>query len=87
MPVELSRTVGTQNQICAPGRKFQRQPLAVISASIDGDRLIAHFPAVAIRTMEYTPAVEGVKSVDLWQQVGDASRQQEFSARERLSAA
>ena len=69
------RTVCAQNEVGAPRGELQRQPCAVLSGSADGERLIANFPAVAVRTMEDAAAVERLKSLDLWQEIHDASRQ------------
>ena len=46
-------TVRAQHEIAAPAGQLERQPQPARAAAVDRQRLIAHFPAVAVRTVEH----------------------------------
>ena len=71
------------DEIAAPRGQLQREPEAALAAAIDRDRLIADFPAVAVRTVEHAAAVQLAKAVDLRHVVDDAGGEQELARRAR----
>ena len=58
VPVDLGRTVGAQHEVAAPGGQLERQSETARARAVDGDRLVAHLPAVAVRTVKHAAAVE-----------------------------
>ena len=51
--VDLGRAVRAQHEVTAPPGQLERQAEAAAAAAVDRERLIAHFPAVAVRTMKH----------------------------------
>src|SRR5436190_3064514 len=54
----LRRPIGAQHEIAAPAGEFERQPEPARAAPVNRQRLIAHFPAVAVRTVKNALAVQ-----------------------------
>ena len=59
------------------------RPSAALAAAVDRERLIAHFPAVAVRTVEDAHAVELAEAGNVRQVVGDAGRDQQLARLQR----
>jgi hypothetical protein len=86
---DLRRAVGAQHEIATPGRELERHAEAAVAAAVDRQRLIAHFPSVAVRTMEDAAAVQLAEAGNAGQVVDDAGGEEElagvhfFAGRER----
>ena len=87
--VDLRRAVGAQHEIAAPGGELERQADAAVAAAVDRQRLIAHLPSVAVRTVEDAAAVQLAEAGNVGQVVDDAGGEEElagvhfFAGRER----
>lgn len=80
--------VGAQDNVAAPQRDLQREPAALVVASaVDRQRLVANFPAIAIRAMENTDAVKLLEARYLWKRVDHPGREKELPREEALAFA
>src|SRR5262249_34986279 len=77
--VDLRRTIGAQHEIAAPPRQLERKSKAAGAAAVDRERLVAHFPAVAVRAVEDTEPVELPEAGKVGDVVDDAGRDQELA--------
>ena len=74
LAVDTGRAVGAQHQIAAPAGQLQRQAESAHSAAVDGQRPVAHFPAVAVGAVEDAHAVQVAEAGNVGQIVGDPRR-------------
>src|SRR5436190_21899342 len=60
--LDPGRAVGAEHEVAAPPGELQRQSRAAGAAAVDRQRLVAHFPAVAVGAVEHARAVELAKA-------------------------
>src|SRR5215217_9294122 len=75
---QAARPAGAEHEVAGPDREAQGKGFSVFGSTINGDRLIAPFPTIAVGTVVHACSVESLESVQNRELIHHSGGQKQF---------